>query len=95
MKNETCIAIASAVGALLALSSASAPAAPTLHHPERPIYKYVKCYGVARAGRNDCFTSGSACAGSTRQDGQHDAWIYLPAGTCAKITGGGLDPGRR
>jgi len=95
MKTETCFAIATAAGALLALSAVSAPAAPTLHHPEKPTYKYEKCYGVARAGRNDCFTSSSSCAGTARQDGQYDAWIYLPAGTCDRITGGGLDPNRR
>ena len=33
-------------------------------HPEKPTYKYEKCYGVAKAGMNDCFFSGNSCAGT-------------------------------
>jgi len=84
--------LASAIGSLISLASVHALAAPTLNHPEKPTYKYEKCYGVARAGRNDCFTSSNSCAGTTKEDDQRDAWIYVPAGTCGKITGGSLDP---
>jgi uncharacterized membrane protein len=52
--------------------------------------KNEKCYGVAKAGKNDCQTSRSACAGTSTRDGQKDAWIFLPAGTCEKIVGGSL-----
>lgn len=54
--------------------------------------KPEKCYGVVKAGKNDCQTSSGSCAGSTKQDAQPDAWIYLPAGTCEKIVGGSLKP---
>ena len=37
-------------------------------HPEKPTYKYEKCYGVARAGMNDCFFSGNSCAGTAAED---------------------------
>lgn len=47
-----------------------------------------KCAGVAKAGQNDCGTATSACAGTSKVDGQADAWIFLPAGTCTKIVGG-------
>jgi uncharacterized membrane protein len=47
-----------------------------------------KCYGVAAAGKNDCQTATSSCAGTATQDRQADAWIYVPAGTCEKIAGG-------
>ena len=50
-----------------------------------------KCYGVAKAGGNDCQTSNSSCAGTSTEDGQKDAWVYLPAGTCEKLTGGSLE----
>lgn len=46
-----------------------------------------KCYGVVKAGKNDCQTASSACAGTSKRDGQRDAWIYVPAGSCAKIVG--------
>jgi len=62
-------------------------------HPEKPTYDYEKCYGAAKAGRNDCFTASNSCAGTTEEDSQRDAWIYVPKGTCDKIVGGNLGPG--
>lgn len=50
-----------------------------------------KCYGVAKAGKNDCQTASSACAGTSTQDGQKDAWILLPKGSCGKIVGGSTE----
>lgn len=61
-------------------------------HPEKPTYKYEKCHGVVRAAKNDCFTARNSCAGTSKTDGQRDAWIYMPAGTCEKIVGGKLRP---
>ena len=52
-----------------------------------------KCYGVAAAGQNDCQTANNSCAGHSTAAGQADAWIYVPAGTCAKINGGSTTPG--
>lgn len=49
-----------------------------------------KCYGVARAGKNDCATSTSVCAGTAKKDGQKDAWVYVPKGSCQKLGGGFL-----
>ncbi len=51
-----------------------------------------KCYGVAKAGKNDCQTSSSSCAGTAKEDRQKDAFIALPKGTCGKIAGGSLSP---
>lgn len=56
----------------------------------KPTFKAEKCYGVAKAGANDCQTNASACAGTSKKDNQPDAWIYVPAGTCTKIVGGKL-----
>ena len=47
-----------------------------------------KCYGVAKAGQNDCQTDHSSCAGTAKKDNQPDAWIAVPKGTCQKIVGG-------
>lgn len=49
-----------------------------------------KCYGITKAGKNDCQTASSACAGTAKKDRQKDAWIYIPKGTCDKIVGGQL-----
>ncbi len=53
-----------------------------------------KCYGISKAGKNDCQTSSSACAGTARKDGQKDAWIFIPKGSCEKIVGASLKPGK-
>lgn len=49
-----------------------------------------RCYGVSKAGKNDCATASSACSGTATQDSQKDAWVYLPKGTCLKMAGGVL-----
>lgn len=75
-----------------AVAALLAQAAQAQSHPEKPTYKYEKCYGVARAGLNDCFFAGNSCAGTSIRDNEPGAWIYVPAGTCRKITGGSLEP---
>lgn len=45
-----------------------------------------KCYGVAKAGKNDCAAGpGTSCAGTSTRDYQGNAWKLVPAGTCLKI----------
>ena len=79
--------IASAVAAALALPIASqAGPAP------KPKFEAEKCYGVAKAGKNDCQTANSSCAGTSKRDNQGDAWLYIPAGSCERIVGGSKDP---
>jgi uncharacterized membrane protein len=51
-----------------------------------------KCYGIVKAGKNDCQTASGSCAGNSKTDAQADAWIYVPKGTCEKIVGGALTP---
>jgi len=62
-----------------------------LDHPEKPIYQYEKCYGIARKEQNACFSTGLSCAGTAAEDNQTNAWLYLPKGTCQKIVGGSLE----
>lgn len=51
-----------------------------------------RCYGVAKAGANDCAAGpGTSCQGTSKVDGQKNAWIYVPAGTCEKLVGGSLE----
>ena len=52
-----------------------------------------KCYGVAKAGKNDCATATSVCTGHSTEDGQRDAWLWLPSGTCERLVGGKTGPG--
>lgn len=46
-----------------------------------------KCYSVVKAGQNDCATKSSSCAGSSKTDGQTDAFIAVPKGLCDKLVG--------
>lgn len=74
----------SALAGVFALGMVAANQALAQDKPE-------KCYGVAKAGKNDCQTATSSCAGTSTEDGQTDAWIYVPKGTCEKIVGGSLE----
>jgi uncharacterized membrane protein len=49
-----------------------------------------KCYGIAKAGKNDCQTATSSCAGTSKKDHEASAWLSVPKGTCEKIVGGSL-----
>jgi uncharacterized membrane protein len=45
-----------------------------------------KCFGVAKAGKNDCAAgAGTSCAGTSKVNYQKNAWKLVPAGTCTKI----------
>jgi uncharacterized membrane protein len=48
-----------------------------------------KCYGVAKAGANDCANlSGShSCAGQNKNAMAPDEWNYVAKGSCAKLGG--------
>ena len=50
-----------------------------------------KCYGVAKAGQNDCKAGpGTTCAGTSTVDYQGNAFKLVPEGTCVtmKVPGG-------
>ena len=48
--------------------------------------KKERCYGVSKAGKNDCAAGpGTTCAGTSKVDYQGDAWKYVKKGKCAKI----------
>jgi uncharacterized membrane protein len=46
-----------------------------------------KCYGIAKAGQNDCGTATHSCAGKAKKDGAADEWKYVAKGTCEKAGG--------
>lgn len=46
-----------------------------------------QCAGIVKAGMNDCASSEHACAGLNGEDGYESDWLWLPAGTCKKISG--------
>ena len=87
---NTKMLVSSALAALATIAATAAFAAPT--PAPQPDFTFEKCYGVVKAGLNDCQTSTHSCAGTATADNQGDSWIYVPAGTCSKLTGGSNDP---
>jgi uncharacterized membrane protein len=87
---DTRLIIGSSLAALaaLALTSNLAQSGPAA----KPGYEFEKCYGVVKAGLNDCQTNTHSCAGTATADNQGDSWIYVPTGTCTKISGGSNTP---
>ncbi len=57
-----------------------------------PTFQAEKCYGIAKAGLNDCQTASHSCAGTSTKDMDGASWIYVPAGSCDKIVGGSTMP---
>lgn len=49
-----------------------------------------KCYGVVKAGLNDCHAPGHSCAGLGKKDADKDEYVELPVGVCDKLIGGSL-----
>ena len=49
-----------------------------------------KCYGIAKAAKNDCAAGAHSCAGQATRDMDKTSFVYLPKGACAKIAGGSL-----
>ncbi len=75
-----------AIAAAITLAAVSAPQAEAGGKG-----KMEKCYGVAKAGQNDCAAGpGTSCAGTSTKDAQKNAWMYVAKGTCEKIVGGSL-----
>jgi len=75
--------IRSAVASLLALGVATAATEALAAKGDNE-----KCAGIVKAGKNDCGTSVNSCAGTAKADNDKEAWVFLPKGTCEKISGG-------
>lgn len=53
-----------------------------------------KCFGVAKAGKNDCGSNKTAhaCAGQSKMDNDKNDFKYVKTGTCTQL-GGSNSPG--
>ncbi|CAN5267347.1 hypothetical protein BH11PSE11_BH11PSE11_27910 [soil metagenome] len=58
-------------------------------HSAAPAAEKEKCFGIAKAGQNDCATAtGShSCAGQAKKDNDPAEWKYVAKGTCEKEGG--------
>lgn len=79
MKQTTLIAATAAT--LMTLALASTPAAAAAEKE--------KCFGVAKAGQNDCAstTGVHSCAGQSKVDMDKSEWKYVAKGTCKDMKG--------
>ena len=77
-----------AVAGILALG-VSMTSTSSMAVPDQP-KSWEKCAGIAKAGMNDCgsLDGKHACSGQAKVDNDPQEWVYVPKGTCTKITGG-------
>ena len=80
------LAVTAAITSLLAIGT-TALTSTTAEASEKE-----KCYGVSKAGKNDCATSTTSCAGTTAKDSQKDAFIIVPKGLCDRLVGSSTTP---
>jgi uncharacterized membrane protein len=72
-----------ALSAAVAISSAQA---------EGDTKDQEKCYGIAKAGKNDCAIPGHDCMGHSKVDNDKKEWMFVKKGEC-EGKGGSLTPG--
>ena len=74
--------VSSALAGLIALAAAGNALAADKKEKE-------KCFGVAKAGSNDCAnaTGTHSCAGQATSDKAPEEWNYVAKGTCDKLGG--------
>ena len=77
--------LAAAVGSLFALNSIGLAQAA-----DDGAGTKEKCYGIAKAGKNDCASNGHSCSGQSKNDADKQSWVHVPKGTCEKLVGGSL-----
>ena len=82
-------ATVTAISSLLTLGAAAFSATPSFAADK---VEMEKCYGVVKAGKNDCAGPAHACAGQAKVDSGGKEFVTLPKGTCARLSGGSLTP---
>jgi uncharacterized membrane protein len=82
MNNRQALIAAALIGISVASSTANAQTDAKAAEKE-------KCYGVAKAGQNDCASANGShsCAGLAKTDDAKNEWKYVVKGTCEKIGG--------
>ena len=76
--------IRSALASVLVVGAISAHAGPGA-----PDASKDKCFGIAKAGANDCANANGthSCAGTATKDMDAGDWKYVEKGTCEKMGG--------
>jgi uncharacterized membrane protein len=86
MMDTKSLMISAAIGSLVALGTLSvSPAIAAEGKAEME-----KCYGIAKAGKNDCASAGHSCAGQSSKAADSNEFLSVPKGTCEKLVNGSL-----
>ena len=66
---------------------------PGAHAADDKAKEKEKCFGIAKAGANDCANlSGShSCAGQSKNGMAADEWNYVAKGSCAQMGGKSME----
>jgi len=74
--------IAAAATSLMSMALLSSPALAQNAGKE-------KCYGIAKAGQNDCanLAGTHSCAGQSKVDNDKGEWKFVATGTCTQMGG--------
>ncbi len=79
-------------GVLLAVAGAMVAAvAASVRHGSSAAVERERCYGIAKAGQNDCANAVHSCAKQAQADSEASEWIAVPKGTCVRLAGGRMD----
>ena len=90
MNHQTTIQAALAGLLALGVTATALAAAPG---PVTPKAGQEKCYGIAKAGQNDCGTGKHACAAQgAKTDNDPTEWKYVDKGSCEKVGGKSAAP---
>lgn len=80
--------IAATAATLMSLALLAAPA---------QAQEKEKCFGIAKAGQNDCASAfGShSCAGQSKVDMDKTEWKYVAKGTCMSMKGMSMEEAKK
>ncbi len=85
MKTRKDALITSAIGSLLAVGAFTLANQGVAQDAEQ---EQERCYGVVKAGANDCAGPGHTCQGQASEDGSPQEYILVPVGTCERLVNG-------
>jgi uncharacterized membrane protein len=94
MKRSPASVSATSLLGALALSAALSSVANAAPTPTVQPSGSEKCFGIAKAGKNDCAAGTHSCTATSTMNGDKASFVYLPAGACAKIVGASTTPGK-
>lgn len=79
-------------GVLLAVAGAMlAAVAASVRHDGKGAVERERCYGIARAGQNECANAVHSCAKQAKVDSDPREWLGVPKGTCTRLAGGVME----